>query len=88
MHIDCTNVIHAIALRTAGRDSSSQKNIWFFLGNSDFQTGAETVYGIGSLYADQPHVTELIYPFSDNEALYAGAAVDGIYYGCSYVYEM
>lgn len=71
-----------------GETVPHRKIYGFFLGNSDFQTGAETVYGIGSLYADQPHVTELIYPFSDNEALYAGAAVDGIYYGCSYVYEM
>lgn len=56
----------------------------FFLVNLDF---GNQQYGIGSLYADNPAEAELLYPFGNQEGLFAGAVANNVYYGCSYIYK-
>lgn len=67
----------------ANENAPHRKLYGFFLGNRNW--GLE--YGIGELFIDQPGDANLLYPFSDLEALYAGAFADGVYYGASYLYS-
>lgn len=66
-------------------DVPHRKIYGFFLSNLDWGTG---IYGIGSLYADNLMQSDLLSAFNGEEALYAGAAVGDIYYGCSYVFQI
>lgn len=54
----------------------------FFLSNKNFDNNKK--YGFGKFFIDSPVKTELLLPFGDKEGVYAGAAVDGIYYACTY----
>lgn len=56
----------------------------FILRNGAFWDNS---YGFGEFYMDDPSTLTLTCPYSDNEAIFAGACVNSVYYAFGYSYE-
>lgn len=65
------------------KDIPKRKVYAYFQNNYDFDGN----YGIGITKINDPSKTELIIPFN-GEGIFAGAVANGIYYACTYEYQM